>query len=107
VIDRFGNVVDDDGDVVRDGHKLRVPVELMDGNQRATAEAAAQVQRVRDARRVYLAELGRGMHRHRVTPDDVADGEPADRRPAAYQKMKERLSARRQRKPAVPHRGWL
>jgi hypothetical protein len=108
-LDRFGNVVDDGDGVLRDGQRLRVPVQWMDG---ATADADpyaisdAQRERVADAYAAFKDRLSRGMHRHRIAFDtEMADGE--DRARAAYDAMKKRLGApraRRQPKPVDP--GW-
>jgi hypothetical protein len=126
VVDRFGNVVDDeDDDVVPDKHALRVGLPFMDGLddvQRAVARDTADpyeiddelAERIFDAREAYKARIGAGMHRHRVpTPvsdeDDMADSDDTDRRAAAYDAMKKRLSgawkARRAPVPADP--SWV
>jgi hypothetical protein len=141
IVDRFGNVVDDedfDG-VVPDKHALRVALPFMDGLddvQRAVMRDTCEVDddaadddadddnpypvsdaqrgRVEDARAAFKQRLSAGMHRHRVpTPvsddDDMADSDDTDRRAAAYDAMKKRLSgawkARRAPVPADP--SWV
>jgi hypothetical protein len=105
----MANVVeDDDSDVVRDGHRLRVSLAFMDAQQRAVATRTlgrdkddafeiddALAQRIFDARAAYRARISAGMHRHRVAPeppDNVSDGEQRDARTDAYLAMKRRLS---------------
>ena len=137
VVDRFGNEVDDDdSDVVADGHGLRVPVRFMDSQQRMVAAATGhavedaddaddaddnnpylvddeQLEHGKDAYAARSHRLSAGMHRHRVpTPvsdDDMADSDDTDRRAAAYDAMKKRLSgawkARRAPVPADP--SWV
>ena len=100
VVDRHGNVVEDDDDdgIVPDGGAVRIKLPFMDGLdgvQRAVMRDTAledddadnanpypvsdeQRARVEDAYLARSERLSAGMHRHRVpTPvnDDVADGE--------------------------------
>jgi hypothetical protein len=125
IVDRFGNVVETDDDVVPDGGAVRVRLPLMDGVddvQRAVMRDTADpyeiddelAERIFDAREAYKARISAGMHRHRVpTPvsddDDMADSDDTDRRAAAYDAMKKRLSgdwkARRAPVPADP--SWV
>jgi hypothetical protein len=125
IVDRFGNVVETDDDVVPDGGAVRVRLSLMDGVddvQRAVMRDTADpyeiddelAERIFDAREAYKARISAGMHRHRVpTPvsdeDDMADSDDTDRRAAAYDAMKKRLSgawkARRAPVPADP--SWV
>jgi hypothetical protein len=106
IVDRYGNVVETDDDVVPDGHAVRVSAMFMDAQQRMVAARArgrhdafeiddALAQKIFDARAAYKARIGAGMHRFRVVtelPGDVADGEQRDARTDAYLAMKRRLS---------------
>src|SRR6266568_78052 len=85
VVDRFGNVVEDD-DVLRDGERLRVPVSFMDAATKEVIDDLRRrnpprpppsqtdafeiddglAQRIFDARAAYKARISAGMHRHRV-----------------------------------------
>jgi hypothetical protein len=120
VIDRHGRVVEDDDGVVRDGQKLRVPVEFMDAEQRRVfadgrpgqlSRSISDAQRLRalDAWLDMRERTGAGMRRHCVVtpePTDMADGEQFDHARAAYDALKKRLSgahkARKARKVADP-----
>jgi hypothetical protein len=131
VVDAHGRVIElDDDEPVPPNCSLRVALPFMDGLdavQRAVARDTANsndedpyeiddelAERIFDARAAYKARISAGMHRHRVpTPvsdeDDVADSDDTDRRAAAYDAMKKRLSgawkARRAPVPADP--SWV
>jgi hypothetical protein len=140
VIDnRTGREIElDDDEAIPPGHTLRVPVEFADSADRAAIEelrrrcaaddageddanpypvSDEQRGRVEDAYAARSHRLSAGMHKHRVpTPasddGDVADDGDADRRAAAYDAMKKRVSrawqnakARPQPKPRDPD--WL
>src|SRR2546430_9565656 len=114
VVDAHGRVIElDDDEPVPPNCSLRVALPFMDGLdavQRAVARDTANsndedpyeiddelAERIFDAREAYKARIGAGMHRHRVpTPvsdeDDMADSDDTDRRAAAYDAMKKRLS---------------
>lgn len=130
VVDRHGNVVESDDDVVRDGQVLRVPGLLMDSARREDddeeegegddegegdeelSDAERQHRIVCDAYLDMKARISRGMFRNQVpfagadggeSDEDLSDEEAAEaRRSRAYAAYRRRLGAPKARKQRLP-----